>query len=263
MFLMPCPHSDRIRAAWGRPKRTRASAPPDPDSPDFHSGSYCYVIFPECRTDVWIWAENFCFLGKQNCMSQEGYSCSRRMVLVLLIMLLYLEVKLHSWAHWQLWMWHLSLQRQECGPGELESCVYCKFISAGVPVLWAYCITPLGRTWKPEGAYFSLKLLIINSEPCDSFFTYEFYISFQCSSWSTLDSNRKKGDLVFIFLRKWNSGSSPVTRDWVISLHTQAGVCLPGRSYCHLNSLRAGILLQTWTEDFVPRFVLFCPLGSF
>ena len=45
--------------------------------------------------------------------------------------------------------------------------MYYKFISAGVPVPWAYCITPLGRTWKPEGAYFSLKLLIINSELCD------------------------------------------------------------------------------------------------
>lgn len=39
------------------------------------------------------------------------------------------------------------------------------------------------------------------------------------------------------------SGSAPVTETESSHLHTQAGVCLPGRSYYHLNSLRAGILL--------------------
>lgn len=199
-------------------------------------------------------------------MGQEGYSCSRRMVLVLLIMLLYLEVKLHSWAHWQLWMWHLSLSSgQECGPGELESCVYYKFISAGVPVPWAYCITPLGRTWKPEGAYFSLKLLIINSKLCDSLFTYELLPVFTVLPWSTRDSNRKKGDLVFIFLCKWNSfWLFTSDRDWVISFaHPSWCVFTWQVLLSFKQSESRDLAVQTCTEDFVPWFVLFRLLGSF
>lgn len=123
--------------------------------------------------------------------------------------------------------------------------MYYKFISAGVPVPWAYCITPLGRTWKPEGAYFSLKLLIINSELCDSLFTYEFCYQFSLFFHEAPETaiGRKVILSLSFSASETLSGSSPGTETESSRLHTQAGVCLPGRSYCHLNSLRAGILL--------------------
>lgn len=50
----------------GRSKRIRALAPWEPNSPDFESRSYCY-IFPESRTEVQTWAENFVFWVNNRC----------------------------------------------------------------------------------------------------------------------------------------------------------------------------------------------------